>query len=145
MDQREQVTLDWRGVMSDTVTDQSLSGLAVLRTYRGDTGWLTGILAGDASGPTGVNPLLQNLSYSHDAIGNVISRHDSNTFLNEVFAYDDLNRLSTVTRTQGTTALGVESYLYDPWGNLLAKPGLSGIGYQTKETQAPVPSPARTR
>jgi len=52
---------------------------------------------------------------------------------------------STVTRTQGTTALGVESYLYDPWGNLLAKPGLSGIGYQTKETQAPVPSPARTR
>jgi hypothetical protein len=135
MDQREQVTLDWRGVMSDTVTDESLSGLAVLRTYRGDTGWLTGILAGDASGPSGVNPLLQNLSYSHDNVGNVISRQDSNSLLHEAFAYDDLNRLSTVTRTQGTNPLGVENYLYDPWGNLLAKPGLSSIGYQTKETQ----------
>ncbi|MGE3298664.1 MAG: RHS repeat domain-containing protein [Porticoccaceae bacterium] len=131
MDAREQVTLDWRGVVSDSETDQSLSGLAVARQYRGDTGWLSSIQAGDAVG--GASTRLQHLAYQYDAVGNLRERQDLQLALRETFTYDLVNRLDTVERSSNGSLIGFEDYGYDAWGNILVKPGLSGIGYSSRE------------
>lgn len=63
------------------------------------------------------NTFLQNLSYTYDNFGNLASRKDNTTGMEETFFYDNLDRLTDV-RT-GTTLTGHTAY--DIYGRMTAK------------------------
>lgn len=86
-------------------------------TYRPEDGVLTAIATGPSAGSTA----LQNLSFSFDGLGNLISRSDGTH--TETFGYDNLNRL-TSSSISGTIA-----YLGN--GNIYSKTDVSGNGSGT--------------
>lgn len=76
-----------------------------------------------------------NLAYTHDKLGNLLSRSDANTGVAESFSYDALNRLSLATTLGG----GLQStqqtqVLYDAAGNIKYK---SDVGYYHYDSQRP--------
>jgi RHS repeat-associated protein len=70
-------------------------------------------------------PLLKE-SYTYDLLGNVMSRaqHWNTGGFDEVFTYDDLNRL----RTSALPGPGTQSFTYDKAGNLTSKTGVGTPG-----------------
>ena len=68
----------------------------------------------------------QNPVFSLDAVGNLTQRSDSAAGFNlttETFAYDTLNRLTTVT---GPAA---KSFTYDAFGNLATRTDVGTLSY----------------
>ncbi|MBI5415287.1 MAG: fibronectin type III domain-containing protein, partial [Candidatus Omnitrophica bacterium] len=62
---------------------------------------------------------LQDLNYTYDSVGNILSIDDKVNTADQTFKYDELNRLTEATG-QG---YGTKSYTYDPIGNIVAKDG----------------------
>lgn len=88
----------------------------------------TGRLQGAAVGrgiETGPAFSVQYLGYTHDAVGNILTRNDGPTGRSEVFAYDGLDRL-TSQRVNGGTPVTVT---YDAMGNITAKSDVGGYTY----------------
>ncbi len=63
--------------------------------------------------------VLQDLSYTYDALGQVLSISDNANTASQSFAYDEQNRL-----TQAQGSYGTKKYVYDNIGNLKSKDGL---------------------
>ncbi len=64
--------------------------------------------------------VIQELSYSYDSVGNILSITDGVRTASQTFQYDALNRLS-----QASGNYGVKNYSYDEIGNILSKDGLT--------------------
>jgi RHS repeat-associated protein len=92
--------------------DTAGNGVVSNRTFSATTGRMGSITAG-LNGSSAV----QNMSYTYAALGNLLTRADSNTGLSESLVYDVLNRL-----TQSTVGVSLtKAFSYDPIGNLLSK------------------------
>ena len=102
-------------------------GNNVVSTYVYDTNtnWLRQIKAGMGTATT-----VQDLSYTYDKLGSLQSRQDTNQGLAETFAYDNLNRLTSVS-TQGGGVSGIvhTSIIYDEIGNIKIKDGVGTYTY----------------
>ncbi len=81
----------------------------------------TGLLASIKTGPNG-SATLQNLEYEWDLAGNLEERVDQLLSRTEVFGYDALDRLQTVTRNSSP----VFNVTYDALGNIKTKTGVTG-------------------
>ncbi len=89
-------------------------------------GRLQQIKTGTDSDPT----LLQNLTYTYDAVGNVVSIADakvSGGTQTQSFSYDALDRLLSASASGGSGGQGQysESYSYNAIGNLMSKGGVN--------------------
>jgi YD repeat-containing protein len=106
-----------------TLQESFGNGLTTLRQYNNGTRFLESIVTGNQVGGTEV----QNLSYGFDTVANLTSRSNHNTGVHESFAYDDLNRLRSVTGPASKTYsyyangniknksdVGVNNFTYDP-------------------------------
>jgi YD repeat-containing protein len=69
-------------------------------------------------------PLVQELSYSYDAIGNILSLTDGVVGTEHIMAYDDLNRLRTVSIDDDTY-----KYSFNSIGNLMKMTHNSTVKY----------------
>ena len=69
--------------------------------------------------------VVQDLRLSHDAVGNIASRTDKPSMLDEAFDYDDLNRLTSVS-TQGQ---GKSTVTFDAAGNIRNKSDVGNYKY----------------
>ena len=70
---------------------------------------------------TNVNSqVLQDLNYTYDSVGNILSITDNINSADQTFEYDALNRL---TKAMGQT-YGTKNYVYDKIGNIVQKDGL---------------------
>lgn len=92
--------------------------------------WNTADMGGLLSGQTAIRPSnqtpLQNLSYTYDRNGNVMTITDA-LFgpQTQNFNYDALNRITSAEASGGTDGLYSESYAYDSAGRLLTKNGVN--------------------
>src|SRR5712692_9314011 len=86
---------------------------------------LTGLLQTMTTGTGSNSTVVQNLSYSFDALGNLLNRHDTNQNTTESFTYDALNRLTAAT------GLSSKTYGYDSLGNLTSKSDVGTYTYGT--------------
>jgi RHS repeat-associated protein len=127
------------------------NGLETQRVYSPITGQLTHLktyrYTGADSPPAGSDPcaqgpctVSQSLDYSWDLNGNLTSRHDalqpisSGLGAQEVFGYDELDRLATVRLDNGP----IGRFEYNVDGNLLRRPGMDGtLGYGEGENAGP--------
>ena len=112
---------EWGHVTQETMGN----GAIINRSYYPLTGLLKAIVT------THNGNTKQNLSYTWDDFGNLHTRTDTsaNKSLNEVFAYDQLNRLKTAqTGTPGSGPL--LSLDYNDEGNILRKSDVTGGDYQ---------------
>lgn len=89
------------------------------RDYRAEDGVLTAIKTGTLSGTT-VTPVVQNLAFSFDGLGNLVQRTGGG--LTESFTYDLLNRLLT-SAVAGQSARQTS---YSPNGNIASKQDVTG-------------------
>lgn len=62
---------------------------------------------------------IQDLSYTYDSGGNILSIADAITGINQSFKYDELNRLTSSSGGR----YGAKTYQYDQIGNIVAKDG----------------------
>lgn len=73
----------------------------------------------------GIDPAMQNLHYTYDAVGNITKLEDiseTNNSKTILYTYDDLSRLATASSTYVGGGPGYkESYVYNPIGNILSK------------------------
>lgn len=69
----------------------------------------------------GAGNRVQNLSFSYDARGNMLTRNDSNQNLAETFLYDSLNRLTSNTVNSSGAGVLTQSYGYDAIGNITSR------------------------
>jgi RHS repeat-associated protein len=83
------------------------NGLVSNKIYDANTGYLTAVQTNG----------VQNLSFSYDALGNLLERQDLGAGLRENFTYDTLNRLKTAT-ILGRPPISVQ---YDEIGNLISR------------------------
>jgi len=97
------------------------------------------------SGTPGVPDSLQDLRYTYDPVGDVLTIQDykAGNPQTQTFTYDDLNRLSTASASGGTGGNGdygtptSESYTYNSTtGNLSSKAGVS-LGYGAQSANCP--------
>lgn len=65
----------------------------------------------------------QDLSYTYDSAGNILSIADAVNTADQTFEYDHLNRLTKATGQ----AYGAKNYTYDEIGNIVSKEGISYI------------------
>jgi len=83
----------------------------------------------------GISPVIQDITYGYDAVGNVISLTDdapTNNGRSVLYTYDDLHRLTSASTTATNNNDGYkEKYTYDPLGNILTK----GTGFTTYHYQ----------
>jgi len=93
------------------------------RLFDPQTGRLTSINTGTGRDPA----IVQNLSYSYDLVGNLISRGNGNNNMSETFVYDALSRL-TASSITGSTSLS-KTFSYSPIGNLLSKSDVGSYTY----------------
>jgi RHS repeat-associated protein len=94
------------------------NGVVTTRSFNTATGRLSAITAG-AGGS------VQNMSYTYDTLGNLLTRADVNTSLSESFTYDPLNRL-----TSSTVGVNPQNlFSYDFIGNLTSKAGVGTYAY----------------
>ena len=106
-------------------------------------GRLQRIKAGTPSNTTS----LQDLRYTYDAVGNVLSIQDwkagaPGSPQTQSFSYDPLNRLKTAQADPGGGSYGPESYAYDPMGNLKSKTGVGSYTYGASASDCQAGTPA---
>ena len=114
------------------VTGATLGNDVVLdRTYQADSGYLHTMKATNGSSQE-----LQKLTLTFDELGNLTKRHDQGLSklmggpaknMEEVFTYDNLNRLKT-TRIAGEASANVDT-TYDARGNIKTKSGVGTYAY----------------
>jgi RHS repeat-associated protein len=110
------------------VTDEyTANGVETFKNRNDSTGWLmesTSIAHADNE------TTIQDVTYGYDEVGDLALRFRSNgadqTFADETFTYDSLNRLSTANTTAEVGYTRSESYFYDSLGNITNK---NGLGY----------------
>jgi RHS repeat-associated protein len=100
------------------------------------------------AGTTGLNSTdRQNLTYSYDGVGNILSIVDGQAGGTETqsFAYDEFHRLKSATATGGArNPYGTENYSYDTVGNLTNKANVTqGYRATTPTTTCPTNLPFR--
>jgi len=107
------------------------NGLVTLRGYDPVTNDLQTIQTGVAGNPTSI----QNLSYTFDAIDNLLTRTDASPGINvtETFGYDNVNRLTQST-VQGSGVNITKTYNYNAAGNITYK---SDVGTYTYGSSRP--------
>ena len=96
----------------------------------------------------GAGGVVQNLAYTYDGVNNVKTRHDSLNNLFEEFDYDNLDRLTSHTKTHNAVTSEV-TVAYDAIGNITYKSdvgtytyGQGGAGPHAVTSIAPInPSP----
>ena len=66
--------------------------------------------------------VIQDLNYTYDSVGNILSIVDNVNTADQTFGYDALNRL-TSANAPGT--YGNKTYVYDSVGNILQKDGVT--------------------
>ena len=82
--------------------------------------------------------MIQNLSYTYNAVGNVTGVTDNaDSTRTQTFTYDDLQRLLTAAGAYGTT-----SYAYDAVGNRTQKISDAGGRHGDDRDLTPTPPPA---
>jgi RHS repeat-associated protein len=85
---------------------------------------------------TGAAGAVQNLQYTYDAVGNIVSLTDvTNSNQTQTFTYDALDRLTSAWTNGGVghydhTSTGLGQYQYNAIGNLTSMPGLGSYSYQ---------------
>jgi RHS repeat-associated protein len=85
------------------------------------------------TGPNGGSATsTQNLNYTWDRVGDLLSRNDANQSLTEVLTYDNLHRL-TNSALNGTTNMHVD---YNAWGNIYQKTGIGVYTYDGTKIHA---------
>lgn len=112
--------MDARGHVNAEMRAESHGMLSTTRNYDPAMGWLT-VIASD-SGTSGV-PIIQNLSYTYDNLGNLTQRTDvsdaANPIVEKSNGYDNLQRLQTQTGgTSATSQASVLANTYDALGNI---------------------------
>jgi RHS repeat-associated protein len=113
------------------ITQQtSGNGIVTTRSFSATTGRLLATDAGNGN-------LVQNLSYTYDSIGNLLTRVDSNTNLSESATYDNLNRL--ISATISSNVAPVKNFNYDAIGNLITKSDVGSYTYPASGTGSSLP------
>lgn len=105
---------------------QQTYGNGVVTQQRYDAGRLVQQIAGV------VGNNVQNMSYSYDSLGNLLSRTDHVIGVSEGFSYDDLNRVTdaTVSSTiNGVVTINVSNFAYNALGNITSKTGTGTYAY----------------
>jgi RHS repeat-associated protein len=109
------------------LTRQSFgNGVGTDRVFDPNTGRLLGI-------QTGTGAAVQNLGFTYDSLGNLLSRTNANAAVSETFAYDVLNRLTS-------SKFGVspaKTFAYDAIGNLTSKSGVGTYSYPASGQSRP--------
>jgi len=118
-------TVFWEATTMDAygqILDETLgNGITTIRGVEPRTGFLNAIMSGPAADPSG----LQDLEYFWDLSGNLTTRQDLNQSINETFEYDDLSRLTRVTRNGVPTV----ALTYALNGNVLSKSDVGNYSY----------------
>ncbi|MFZ6816885.1 RHS repeat domain-containing protein [Undibacterium sp. Ji22W] len=78
---------------------------------------------------------VQNLSYTYDARGNVLSRTDVNQNLTESFLYDSLNRLTSNTVNASGAGIYNQTYAYNSIGNITNRSDVGSYTYGTTNSR----------
>ena len=104
----------------------------VYNPWTTQNGRLQQIKTGTTANPTS----LQDLRYTYDAVGNVLTIQDykAGNPQAQTFHYDSLDRLKDAQATGGTNGngdYGTDYYTYDQIGNLHSKTGLGTYSYAT--------------
>lgn len=94
------------------------NGISVVKTYDPAKGTLNSIRS---TGPGGT--AVQDLAYTFDVLGNLLSRTDQIQNVSETYQYDTLNRLTAVA---GPSAKTLQ---YNEIGNLVAKSDVGSYNY----------------
>lgn len=113
----------------DEITQATLgNGIVLSNAFDAVTGWLKSIQSGVGGGSS-----VQNLAYTWDLVGNLLSRKDINqSNLTETFAYDNLYRLD-YSQLNGVQNLDMA---YDALGNITSKSDVGAYTYDpTKKHQ----------
>jgi RHS repeat-associated protein len=118
--------LYWRGDTMDAkghLLQQTYgNGVITQQVYEERTGHIKQIYAGAGNG-------VQHLSFTHDQIGNMLSRSDANQNLNETFLYDSLNRLTSATVNSGGAGVVTQSFGYNAIGNIVSRSDVGSYTY----------------
>ena len=77
----------------------------------------------------GAGNAVQNLSFSYDVRGNMLTRADANQNLSESFLYDALNRLTSNTVNSSGAGMVTQTYGYDTIGNLTSRSDMGTYTY----------------
>ncbi|MCE3603624.1 hypothetical protein LXA47_08390 [Massilia sp. P8910] len=77
----------------------------------------------------GAGNAVQNLSFSYDLRGNMLTRNDANQNLAETFLYDPLNRLTSNTVNSLGAGLVTQTYGYDSIGNMTSRSDMGAYTY----------------
>ncbi|MYM90379.1 hypothetical protein GTP91_24805 [Rugamonas sp. FT82W] len=77
----------------------------------------------------GANNAVQNLSFTYDLRGNMLTRGDANQSLSETFLYDALNRLTSNTVNSAGAGLVTQTYAYDNIGNITSRSDMGAYTY----------------
>ena len=144
-------TVLWKAGTYDSkgrpLTQTLAQGISASAEYNSVSGMLERLLATHATSGT-----LQDKSCAWSSIGNLTSRTDNLTHLQETFSYDGLNRVTgaTTVALAGASISTVpppQTYSYDTKGNLLTKAGATMTYGGTRPhavTSATVKGDART-
>ena len=100
------------------------NAIATTYTYSPTTGLMTDLLTKD---PTNTHTL-QSIAYSWDQLGNLKQRADAANSLTEAYAYDELNRLTTIALPNNGNAVE-NSFSYDVLGNMTYKQDVGTYAY----------------
>lgn len=114
-------SMNARGQMTQVTLGNNL---ITQKTFDANQGWLTTIKTGTSANLT----LVQNLAYTYDNIGNVLTRRDVAKNLTETFTYDNLNRL-TSSKVGTNAAITVA---YNAIGNITNKSDVGNYTYGSK-------------
>lgn len=98
------------------------NGILTSQEFAPSTGHLTAIRAG-------ANNSVQNIAYTYDRLGNVLTRSDNTQSLAESFLYDGLNRLTSNTVNSSGAGLITQAYSYDSIGNITTRSDAGTYNY----------------
>ncbi|HET8669807.1 MAG TPA: hypothetical protein VFM05_04030, partial [Candidatus Saccharimonadales bacterium] len=114
--------LFWKADQSNAkgqITKETLgNGLSTEKTYDAGKGTISSIKTTNANGAN-----LQDLTYTFDVLGNLLSRGDNTQNVSENFQYDTLNRLVAVSGPSNKT------YQYNEIGNITYKSDVGSYAY----------------
>ena len=98
------------------------NGVVTQQEFDAATGRITAIRAG-------ANSSVQNLAYTYDKNGNMLTRSDSNQSLWEGFLYDNLNRLTSNSINSPGAGVITQTYAYDSLGNITSRSDAGAYTY----------------
>lgn len=98
------------------------NGVVVQQIFDIATGRTKNIYAGPGNA-------VQNLSFTYDPRGNMLTRNDANQNLSETFLYDPLNRLTSNTVNSLGAGVSTQTYGYDSIGNITSRSDMGNYTY----------------